>query len=168
MSSDGNSPIGGSPADDEPTTPQGAKDGPTDTGADLSDDDSVLSDVDEAQFEDFDPSALELSERPVLVDEETVKLLGRHKRKRVEGDGAEKGDATEKKKKKEGRREKQRKALVRKKADGDEGAMSTEEVSGKRERKKADGDGKKKYQEEQEVNEEELDPAERKFDAKER
>ncbi|RMJ23446.1 hypothetical protein PHISP_05672, partial [Aspergillus sp. HF37] len=70
----------------------------------LSDDDSVLSEVDEAQFEDFDPANIDVEEeRPQLaIDEENLKLVGRHKRKR--GDDGDEGDRP--RRKKEGRREK--------------------------------------------------------------
>lgn len=53
----------------------------------LSDDDSILSEVDEAQFENFDPENVDVEERPQLaIDEENLKLIGRHKRKRAEGE----------------------------------------------------------------------------------
>jgi transcription factor SPN1 len=95
----------------------------------FSDDDSALSEVDEAQFEDFDPANIAIEERPAIaVDEETVKLLARHKRKRdgeVDGEGA-------KKKRKEGRREKK----PRKKRDEDDNFSGGEELEGKRPRKK--------------------------------
>jgi transcription factor SPN1 len=68
--------------------------------ADLSDDESVLSEVDEAQFEDFNPDDVDIEDRPALdIDEENLKLIGRHKRKRGEDEGGPK-------KRKEGRREK--------------------------------------------------------------
>ncbi|KAI5292182.1 Transcription factor iws1 [Ascosphaera acerosa] len=68
-----------------------------------SDDESVLSDVDEEQFQDFDPANVEIDDRPQLaIDEENLKLIGRHKRARNED-----GEYVEKKKRrKEGRREK--------------------------------------------------------------
>ncbi|KAF2145919.1 uncharacterized protein K452DRAFT_304930 [Aplosporella prunicola CBS 121167] len=68
-------------------------------------DESELSDVDEAQFEEFDPDAVHI---PVAVDESNVGLIGVHKRKRADGEG-EGG----RKKKKEGRREKPRKGRKR-------------------------------------------------------
>lgn len=53
----------------------------------LSDDESILSEVDEAQFENFDPENVDVEERPQLaIDEENLKLIGRHKRKRTEGE----------------------------------------------------------------------------------
>ena len=99
------------------------------TKDDFSDDDSVLSEVDEAQFEDFDPNQITIEERPVIaVDEDNVKLIGRHKRKRDDADGERK------KKKKEGRREKPRKS--RKKKDSDDDFSGAEQIEGKRARKK--------------------------------
>ncbi|KAL1969326.1 hypothetical protein VTN77DRAFT_9518 [Rasamsonia byssochlamydoides] len=73
----------------------------------LSDDESVLSEVDEAQFEDFNPDDVAIEDRPALaIDEENLKLIGRHKRKRREGEEGE-----QPKKKKEGRREKKNRRL---------------------------------------------------------
>jgi len=77
--------------------------GPAQDTADLSDDESILSEVDEAQFENFDPENVAIEDRPALaIDEENLKLIGRHKRKRPED-----GDDTEPKKRKrgEGKRE---------------------------------------------------------------
>lgn len=66
----------------------------------LSEDESILSEVDEAQFENFDPEDVDVEERPQLaIDEDNLKLIGRHKRKRAEG---EEGRS----RRKEGRREK--------------------------------------------------------------
>ena len=131
----------------------------------LSDNDSVLSDVDEAQFEDFDPANVAIDERPAIaVDEENVKLLGRHKRKRDLGDGAIDGDGT-KKKKREGKREKPKKS--RKKRDEDDNFSGGEELEGKRARKKKPitegGEKREKVRPRKATpeNEEELDPAER-------
>lgn len=133
---------------------------------DLSDNDSVLSDVDEAQFEDFDPNQVAIEERPIAVDEDTVKLLGRHKRKRA--DGEVDGDGG-KKKKKEGKREKVKKA--RKRQDSDDDFSGGQEVEGKRVRKRKafTEEGGKPRKEKQKPrkpspeNEEELDPEERKL-----
>jgi transcription factor SPN1 len=58
--------------------------------ADLSDDESVLSEVDEAQFEDFNPDDVDIEDRPALdVDAENLKLIGRHKRKRRDDEEGE-------------------------------------------------------------------------------
>lgn len=138
---------------------------PTAEMDDLSDNDSVLSEVDEAQFEDFDPTNIAIEDRPAIaVDEDNVKLLGRHKRKR-DGDD---GEAV-KKKKKEGKREKPKKS--RKKRDSDEDDFSGgQELEGKRKRKpKAiteDGASRKEKvrppRKATPENEEALDPEERK------
>ena len=131
----------------------------------LSDNDSVLSDVDEAQFEDFDPANVAIDERPAIaVDEDNVKLLGRHKRKRDLGDGAVDGEGT-KKKKREGKREKPKKS--RKKRDDDDNFSGGEELEGKRARKKKpiteSGEKREKVRPRKATpeNEEELDPTER-------
>lgn len=150
---------------DKDTPPPPAADPTNDMDHDLSDNDSVLSDVDEAQFEDFDPANINIDERPIAVDEDNINLIGRHKRKR-DGDGAD-GEGI-KKRKKEGRREKPKKS--KKKRDGDDDAFSGgEELEGKRTRKKkaVEGDGEKKErrkarQEIEEENEEELDEKTRK------
>ena len=95
---------------------------------DMSDDESVLSEVDEAQFENFDPANVAIDDRPAIaVDEDNVKLIGRHKRQR---DGDEEG----KKKKKEGKREKVKKPR-KKRDDSDVDFSGGEELEGKRKRK---------------------------------
>jgi transcription factor SPN1 len=131
---------------------------------DLSDNDSELSEVDEAAFEEFDPANITIDDRPAIaVDEETVKLLGRHKRKR---DTAEGEDGETKKKRKEGKREKPKKS--RKKRDEDDTFSGGEELEGKRARKKKafpeDGAPRREKPRQRQpspVNEEELDPAEK-------
>lgn len=129
---------------------------------DLSDNDSVLSDVDEAQFEDFDPANVVAKVNIIAVDEDNVKLLGRHKRKR-DGDDTVVG----KKKKKEGRREKSKKP--RKTRDDDENFSGGEAMEGKRPRKKKafdEGAQKKerpKMRAASPENEETLTPEERQF-----
>lgn len=131
----------------------------------FSDNDSVLSEVDEAQFEDFDPTNISIEDRPAIaVDEDTVKTLGRYKRKRDADDGE-----VVKKKHKEGRREKPKKS--RKKRDSDEDDFSGgQEIEGKRKRKtKAIDEGgpsRKEKARPRKVtpeNEEALDPEERKL-----
>ena len=74
-------------------------------GDDLSDDDSDLSDVDEAQFLDFDPKNIAIEDRPAIaVDDFNVNLLGVHKRKRAPGEESAK---TKKKKGGQAREEEQ-------------------------------------------------------------
>ncbi|GFF22024.1 transcription factor iws1 [Aspergillus udagawae] len=98
-----------------------------DTGVD-SDEESILSEVDEAQFEDFDPENVDIEDRPQLaIDEDNLKLIGRHKRKRTEEDGQQA------KRKREGRREKRNR-----RRDMDEGADEGEDKSRRRDRKKRD------------------------------
>ena len=102
----------------------------------LADEDSELEELDEKEFEDFDPSALNIPEKPVQVDESNVGLLGVHKRKRTEEEERER-----KKKKKEGRREKPKRS--KKKHDVDDEFEGGEEVEGKRARKsKVGADGR--------------------------
>ena len=142
---------------------------PTADMDDLSDNDSILSDVDEAQFEDFDPANVAIEDRPAIaVDEDNVRLIGRHKRRRdgemADGEGG-------KKKKKEGKREKPRKLRKKKTDDSDDDFSGGQEVEGKRKRKvKAVSEGaggerrkeKPRARERTPENEENLDPEERK------
>jgi len=149
---------------DPPSAPIG--DPTRDMDAD-SDNESILSDIDEAQFEDFDPANISIEDRPAIaVDEDNVRLLGRHKRKRE--DGGE-GEVT-KKKKKEGRREKVKKSRKRKDSDDDD-FSGGQEIEGKRKRKpKAAVDGTERRtekvrerKERPEENEDALTPEERMY-----
>ncbi|KAI9860971.1 MAG: Transcription factor iws1 [Vezdaea acicularis] len=138
MSSDDGSPLVASAREgeeEEKTRLQTSDGGDSDAAAasndvvdDLSDDDSVLSEVDEAQFENFDPTNIAIEARPVAVDETNVGLLGVHKRKRADGDREGEGAP---KKKKESKREKK----SRRKKDSDDDFSGGEELQGKRERK---------------------------------
>ena len=147
---------------DPPSAPIG--DPTRDMDAD-SDNDSILSDIDEAQFEDFDPANIAIEDRPAIaVDEDTVRLLGRHKRKREDGADGE----VSKKKKKEGKREKVKKS--RKRRDSDDDFSGGQEIEGKRKRKpKAVVDGEERREkvrerkERVEENEEALTPEERTY-----
>ncbi|KAJ5180702.1 hypothetical protein N7492_003912 [Penicillium capsulatum] len=86
--------------------------------AEISDDESILSEVDEAQFENFNPEDVDVDDRPQLApDEENLKLIGRHKRKRAEG---EEGRS----RRKEGRRGKKRRGADEDDADGAEPSRS--------------------------------------------
>lgn len=106
-----------------------------------SDDESILSEVDEAQFEDFDPENVDIEDRPQLdIDEENLKLIGRHKRKRT---GDEEGSS---RRKKEGRRKKGRRH-----ADDEEGGSDGDTGGRRRKPKKV----------EVEEDDETLDPATR-------
>lgn len=105
-----------------------------DMDSDQSDNDSILSDVDEAQFEDFDPANVAIDDRPAIaVDEDNVRLLGRHKRKRDEEAGDGEGV---KKKKKEGKREKPKKLRKRRDDDDEDDFSGGPELEGKRARRK--------------------------------
>lgn len=111
---------------------------PGDADNDDNDADSdALSDVDEAQFQDFDPNAIAIEERPRVVDASGVALLGKHKRKRDDADGEGK------KKRREGRREKPK----RSKRGGDDDGQdydASEEQEGRRRKTKGPGEKRKK------------------------
>ncbi len=100
---------------------------------DVRDDDSEsdLSEIDEAQFADFDPANVAIDDRPAIaVDETNIALIGVHKRKRDEADG----DEGSKKKAREKKREKKK---GRKDVDDDFDDLSeVEPMTGKRERKR--------------------------------
>jgi transcription factor SPN1 len=99
-------------------------------------DSDALSDVDEAQFQDFDPNAIAIEERPRVVDASGVALLGKHKRKRDDADGEGK------KKRREGRREKPKRS---KRTGEDGGDFDGDEEGGERRRKtKAPSEKRKK------------------------
>lgn len=107
---------------------------------DDSDEESELEELDETQFQDFDPSALNIPDKPVAVDESNIGLLGVHKRKRTEEEERER-----KRKRKEGKRERPSKRSKKKNVDGDgdEEFDGGEEIDGKRARKsKMGADGR--------------------------
>lgn len=106
----------------------------------LSDDESILSDIDEAQFEDFDPNAVSIEERPIAVDESNIGLIGTHKRKRQEGEGTE-----GRKKKREGRREKKTRR-PRENADEIDGDVERAGKAGRRRRDGEEGGERRKRQ----------------------
>ncbi len=122
---------------------------------DDSDDDSLLSEVDEAQFADFDPKAVQIA-----PDLETLnRAIKVKKKKRVEGE-----EAAKPKKRKEGTREKVKKN--KRKAESDDGFSGGEEIEGKRARRSKPGaDGQKEKPKrrpvEEEINDEDLPPEER-------
>ncbi|OAA35172.1 transcription factor IWS1 [Metarhizium rileyi] len=68
--------------------------------ADSDRDSDALSEIDENEFEDYDPETANIEDRPVDIDEDIARTLKVTKRKRVAGDAA--------KKPREGRREKKR------------------------------------------------------------
>lgn len=125
-------------------------------GGALSDLESDLSEVDEAEFADFDPTAVALEDRPqVDIDEDVVKTLKASKKKRT--DGAPK-------KPKEGKRERKKKS---RRADDDDVDPDGVTIDGRRARKpkRIDGEKSERTKERKATpepeNEELLDPAER-------
>jgi transcription factor SPN1 len=116
-----------------------------------------LEDLDEAQFDDFNPESatINVPDQPVAVDESNVGLLGVHKRKRAEGE-----DGERKKKKKEGRREKSKK--VRAGGDDEDDFEGGPEMEGSR-RKKSGAASKRAPRARSPENEDNLSPEERKF-----
>lgn len=91
---------------------------------DAEDDESELDELDEAQFDNFDPDAANIVV-PIAVDESNVNQLGVHKRKRTEEEERER-----KKKKKEGRRVRESKK-PKKRGDAD---LDGQEIDGTRTR----------------------------------
>ncbi|KAF2128983.1 hypothetical protein P153DRAFT_423399 [Dothidotthia symphoricarpi CBS 119687] len=90
-----------------------------DMQAGLSDNESVLSEaLDDDQFDEqfgeFDASNIAIEERPQAIDEDTVKQIGVHKRKRTAGEGEE-----PKKKKKKADRPRRKKDKGGEEAEGD-------------------------------------------------
>ena len=138
---------------------QAEREDAADLGLDGDDDDeSELEELDDAQFDDFDPNALKIPDKPIQVDETNVGLLGVHKRKRTEEE-----ERAHKKKKKLGKREKPRREKKRKDTDDEfEGDL---EIDGKRARKSKGGtDGKSRSKGAPTPEDEEnLTPDERKY-----
>ncbi|KIW79796.1 hypothetical protein Z517_06411 [Fonsecaea pedrosoi CBS 271.37] len=113
--------------------------------ADDSDDESLLSEVDEAQFADFDPKAVE-----VAPDFDTLnKSIKVKKRKRAEGE-----ESAPKKKKERRRERKSRRAES-------EALSGRDEVEGKRRKQPKAADGEPRRREREEIDEETLSPEER-------
>ena len=92
--------------------------------AGLSDNESVLSELDERQFDDFDPVQLSIEDRPQIIDENNVGLIGVHKRKRDADDG---GDSSKKRKKKKRDNRREKTSKTSKKKDGHSGGSGNEE-----------------------------------------
>lgn len=91
-----------------------------DAGGGNSDNESLLSDLDDHDFQDFDLENIDIEERPAIaVDQSNVNLIGVHKRKR---DGPDDGS----KKRREGRREKKtrRRPTATGEDEGDDGGRS--------------------------------------------
>jgi len=81
--------------------------------ADSDRDSEVLSEVDENQFDDYDPETANIEDRPVDIDEDVARTLKASKRKRADGETV--------KRPREGRREKKRRDRDDDAAVGDEG-----------------------------------------------
>jgi transcription factor SPN1 len=117
--------------------------------AGLSDDESALSEYDDAQFDEFDAEKIAVEERPTqLIDDTNLNLIGVHKRKRTAGE-----DAAPKKKKK--RVEKSR----RKKNKDDE--AGGDEAGGRK--KKSRKEGRVRGASPTEENDENLTPEQRTY-----
>ncbi|PMD19889.1 putative transcription factor IWS1 [Hyaloscypha hepaticicola] len=104
-----------------------------DNDEDLSDNDSELSEVDEAEFAEFDPTTVALEDRPLVgIDEDIARTLKAGKRKRADKDG-------DGRKPKEAKRDKKKKS----RRDDDEDPDG-ELVDGKRVKKPKRIDGERK------------------------
>ncbi|KAM0425004.1 hypothetical protein ACHAPT_009805 [Fusarium lateritium] len=100
------------------------------SAADSDRESDALSEVDEDQFEDYDPETANIEDRPVDIDEDVARTLKATKRKRTEGEVA--------KKPREGRRDKKRR-------DRDEDVAMDDADGGKkprRSRRAAEGEGR--------------------------
>lgn len=88
--------------------------------ADSDRDSDLLSEIDENQFEDYDPETANIEDRPIDIDEDNARTLKASKRKRADGEVARKP--------REGRREKKRRDRagddVMDDADEDEGGAA--------------------------------------------
>ena len=152
--------------DDTPGGDDDDEDDPRTTDAAVLDDDdleSELDELDEKEFENFDPSALNIPDKPLQVDESNVALLGVHKRKRTAEEEAERD---RKKKRKEKKRDKPKRS--KKYGDGEDDFEGGEEIDGKRSRKnKVGADGRPLKSAPRRAatpeNEDDLSPEERKY-----
>lgn len=116
-------------------------------------DSEVLSEVDEDQFEDYDPETANIEDRPVDIDEDVARTLKASKRKRADGETV--------KKPREGRREKKRRDQ-----DDDVGNTAGDEIGTKSRRARRGGGGGERAARSQETSpppqeEENLSPEER-------
>lgn len=146
-----NSPTGSRAGSAEPTQhderPDSAADVHDGDAGNASDKESdLLSEIDEDQFEDYDPA---LEERPVEIDENVAMTLKAAKRKRTDGETVRKP--------KEGRRPKKRSRAAEDDAgDGEEAERRPRKARATGERRTAGLED-----DEEEVNEENLTPEER-------
>lgn len=114
----------------------------------------ALSEIDENEFEDYDPETANIEDRPVDIDEDIARTLKASKRKRITGDAP--------KKPREGRREKKRRD-DNDDAPMEDGAADTDGKSQRRSRRPADGERRRAAKPDAPApeNEEELSPEER-------
>jgi transcription factor SPN1 len=140
-------------ADDVPAA-LSDNDVPIEDAAPGHDSDDALSEIDENQFEDYDPETADIEDRPVVVDEDIAKTLKASRRKRADN---------EPRKPKEGRREKKR---TRDDDDGGADDLSDGRGATRKSRRAADGRQKKATPEPE--NEDHLSPEERRQRAIER
>ena len=126
--SDNESPVG-SPAKEPVDDGQEQEFQDELAAADSDRESDLLSEVDENQFEDYDPETANIEDRPVDIDEDMARTLKATKRKRTEGEVV--------KKPREGRREKKRRDRDDDVAmdDGDDGAKKS-----RRSRRQAEGE----------------------------
>ncbi|KAG6053540.1 Transcription factor iws1 [Claviceps sp. LM77 group G4] len=114
----------------------------------------ALSEIDENEFEDYDPETAKIEDRPVDIDEDIARTLKASKRKRTTGDAP--------KKPREGRREKKRRDddedIVM-----DDGAEEADGNSKRRSRRPADGERRRATKSDASApeKEEDLSPEER-------
>ena len=141
---DTETPAAASNDDDAVNTAHSA-DGAAD-GHESDKDSDLLSEVDEEQFDDYDPN---LEERPVEIDENIAKSLKAAKRKKTDGQTT--------KKPKEGRRPKKR----ARPAEDDGGEVDARDRRPRKARATGSERQKRDSSDEEEVNEENLTPEER-------
>ncbi|KAH7308703.1 transcription factor IWS1 [Stachybotrys elegans] len=159
--SDPNSPAG-SPAAERPVDDGQEQEFQDELAAADSDRDSdVLSEVDENQFEDYDPETANIEDRPVDIDEDVAATLKVTKRKRADGDAV--------KKPREGRREKKRRDREEE-VPVDDGSETEPSKKQRRSRRAAEGERRQraKPSSPEPENDEHLSPEERRKRAIER
>jgi transcription factor SPN1 len=127
------------------------------------DDESDLSEVDEAQFDNFEPTIVD---RPQPVDAENIRAIGVHKRKRpttgTEGADEKEERRKEKRKKDSRARKPKRSRKTREELDQDEKFSGGEQIEGKRARRgRGEGERRPRAPVEDDEPDENLTPDER-------
>lgn len=145
-----NAPIGGPYQDMEVTESKVEMPDQDDVEeAGLSDNESVLSDADDAYLEEFDVGAIAIEERPAqMIDDSNIGLIGVHKRKRAEGE-----DAPKKRKKKLDK--------TRRKKNKDDEVSGGDDLSGRRSSRRSKKGGPVRGASPEEEPDENLTPEER-------